>query len=234
MSAIKCNVKTLKQINDHVYYIELTPEAQYSFEAGQYLQVIMSEKDKRPFSIASSPDQEHIELHIGATKENSYAMQVVDLLKDKGYFHAEIGLGQAQLKTDSERPILLIAGGTGFSYVQSIARQLAKSKPNHHVTLYWGGKNNQSLYAAPQMEQWQQAHENFTFVPVVENPDESWQGKTGYVHKAAMEDIDNLQDHDIYVAGHFDMVKIVREDFVAKGADPQHMFADAFSYLKWD
>lgn len=234
MSAIKCNVQTLKQINDHVYYIELIPEAQFSFEAGQYLQVIMGEKDKRPFSIASAPNQAHIELHIGATKENSYAMQVVDLLKDKGYLHAEIGLGQAQLNPDTDRPILLIAGGTGFSYVQSIARELARVKPDHDVTLYWGGKNTQSLYANNQMQQWQQDHSHFKFVPVVEHPDDDWQGKTGFVHQAAMNDIDNLADYDIYIAGHFDMVKIVREDFVAKGADPQHMFADAFSYLKWD
>ena len=233
MSAITCKVKQLVQVNDHVYHIELDTEQQFDFQAGQYLQVIMGEKDKRPFSIASAPHQQHLELHIGATKENSYAMQVVDLLKDKGQMQAEVGLGQAQLREDSDRPVLLIAGGTGFSYVQSIARHLEHINSNRQVILYWGGKNNQSMYANDDMLNWQASNPNFTYVPVIEHPSDDWQGKTGYVHLAAMEDIENLGDYDIYVAGHFDMVKIVRDDFVAKGALVDHMFADAFAYIKW-
>lgn len=231
MSAITCKVAKLEQINDHVYHIELTTGQAFAFEAGQYLQVVMGEKDKRPFSIASSPDQKHLELHIGATVENSYAMQVIDVCKEKGQLEVEVGLGEAQLRNQSERPILLLAGGTGFSYVQSIARHLAQTKPNHQVVLYWGGKNRQSMYANQAMEQWQQDHEGFSYVPVIEHSDENWQGKTGYVHLAAMNDINNLQDYDIYVAGHFDMVKIVRDDFVAKGALREHMYADAFAYI---
>lgn len=232
MSPITCKVKKLVQVNDHVYHIELTADDTVNYQAGQYLQVIMGEKDKRPFSIASAPHQEHLELHIGATKENSYAMQVVDLLKDKGQFNAEVGLGQAQIREDSTRPILLIAGGTGFSYVQSIAHHLEKIQCTREVTLYWGGKNDQSLYAKAQMQQWQANNPSFTFIPVVEQPNDDWQGKTGFVHLAVMEDIDKLSDYDIYVAGHFDMVKIVRDDFVAKGALLEHMYADALAYIK--
>lgn len=232
MSAQTCKVNKLVQVNDHVYHIELACSQAFTYQAGQYLQVIMGEKDKRPFSIASAPHQAYIELHIGATKENSYAMQVVDLLKDKGQFEAEIGLGQAHIRSDSQRPVLLIAGGTGFSYVQSIARHLANINYAQPVTLYWGGKNEHSLYADEQMQQWQADNPNFTYVPVVELPPENWQGKTGYVHLAAMDDICNLGDYDIYVAGHFDMVKIVRDDFVAKGALIEHMFADAFAYIR--
>jgi aquacobalamin reductase/NAD(P)H-flavin reductase len=231
MSAITCKVAKLKRVNDHVYHVELTTDQAFDFKAGQYLQVVMGEKDKRPFSIASAPGQTLLELHIGATKENSYAMQVIDLIQAKGQIDVEVGLGEAQLRQDSDRPILLLAGGTGFSYVQSIARHLAQSKPNHQVLLYWGGKNQQSMYADADMKQWQQDHEGFTYVPVIEHPDESWQGKTGYVHLGAMEDIDNLQDYDIYIAGHFDMVKIVRDDFIAQGAVREHMFADAFAYI---
>ena len=233
MSAITCEVKQLKQINDHVYHIELTTDQAFSYQAGQYLQVVMSPEDKRPFSIASSPSQQHLELHIGATEENRYAMDVVELLKDKGQIDVEVGLGQAYLRADNNRPIILLAGGTGFSYIQSIARELANTQPDQEVRLYWGGNNPQSLYANEQMQQWQQDHPNFTFIPVVEHPDENWQGKTGYVHLAVLEDFDSLKDHDIYVAGHFDMVKIVHDDFIVKGALVNHMYADAFAYGKW-
>lgn len=231
MSAITCKVAKLDQVNDHVYHVELTTDQPFDFEAGQYLQVVMDETDKRPFSIASSPDQSFLELHIGATKENGYAMQVIDRCKADSQLEVEVGLGKAQLRSQSDRPILLIAGGTGFSYVQSIALQLAQSKPDHEVVMYWGGKNEQSMYAHKAMEQWQQDNKGFSYVPVIEYPIKNWQGKTGYVHHAVMQDIENLQDYDIYVAGHFDMVKIVRDDFVAKGALIEHIFSDAFAYL---
>ncbi|NQZ05772.1 MAG: NAD(P)H-flavin reductase [Algicola sp.] len=231
MSVITCKVKKLEQVNDHVYHLELTTTQSFDFKAGQYLQVVMGEKDKRPFSIASTPGQTNLELHIGATEGHSYAKQVIDLCKEQGQLEVEVGLGEAQLRQDSDRPILLLAGGTGFSYVQSIARHLEQHKPDHQVLLYWGGKNLQSMYADKAMKQWQQDHKGFSYVPVIEHPDEGWQGKTGYVHLAVMEDIDNLQDYDIYIAGHFDMVKIVRDDFIAQGAVREHMFADAFAYI---
>jgi aquacobalamin reductase/NAD(P)H-flavin reductase len=232
MSAITCKVAKLERVNDHVFYVELRTEQAFAFEAGQYLSVIMDKDDKRPFSIASAPNNGQIELHIGATKQNSYAMDVIDRCKAQGQLQVEVGIGSAQLRTDSQRPILLLAGGTGFSYVQSIALHLAHLQSNREVKLYWGGKNHQSLYADQAMQQWQQDNPSFSYIPVIEHPQENWSGKTGYVHLAAMADINNLQDYDIYIAGHFEMVKIVRDDFLAQGVEIEHMFADAFAYLK--
>jgi aquacobalamin reductase/NAD(P)H-flavin reductase len=60
---------------------------------------------------------------------------------------------------------------------------------------------------------------------------EIWQGKTGLVHNAAMDDIANLEDYDIYLAGRFEMVGIIRGDFVKRGALLEHMYADAFAFI---
>ena len=231
MSAIKCQLQQLQQVNDHVYHIKLDTEQPFSYAPGQYLQVVMSEQDKRPFSIASAPYESHLELHIGATQSNSYAMEVIEQLTQQGELTVEVGLGQAQLRTDSERPIILLAGGTGFSYVQSIARQLAQLQVTRPVYLYWGGKSEQSLYAHQQMMAWQQ-QENFHYIPVLEHPEADWQGERGLVHQVVMAKHADLNKFDIYVAGHFDMVKAVRDDFIAQGAELDHMYADAFAYLK--
>lgn len=231
MSAITCNVEKLEQVNDHVFIVELKSEQAFSYKAGQYLLVCMGENDKRPFSIASAPHQSHLELHIGATKQNSYAMEVLDRMREQGKIEVEVGHGEAYLKSDSQRPIILLAGGTGFSYVQSIALHLAQIKSQQKVLVYWGGKENQSMYANELMNNWQAQNNNFSYIPVVEHPEQDWQGKTGYVHLAAMEDNADLADYDIYMAGHFDMMKVVRDDFEAKGCSREHLFADAFAYI---
>jgi aquacobalamin reductase/NAD(P)H-flavin reductase len=46
-----------------------------------------------------------------------------------------------------------------------------------------------------------------------------------------MDDIDNLADYDIYLAGRFEMVGAVRQDFVEQGALVEHMYADAFAVI---
>lgn len=66
MNSIRCKIEKVAPFNDAVYQVLLRPEKPLEFKAGQYLCVVMGEKDKRPFSIASAPGSELIELHIGA------------------------------------------------------------------------------------------------------------------------------------------------------------------------
>lgn len=129
------------------------------------------------------------------------------------------------------RPIILMAGGTGFSYTKSIADFLAETQPNQTVLLYWGVKQEDSLYAKEEMEKWAAEHEHFQFIPVVEEPSDNWQGKTGYVHKAVMEDIVSLEPYEVYLAGPFKMAGVAREDFIEHGAIKEQLHADAFAFI---
>lgn len=237
MQLVKAQVANISPLTEFVYKVELTPSEPVSFEAGHYLQLVLGEKDKRAFSIANSPSQsERLELHIGASEDNSYAMQALDHLREHfangTQAELEVGLGISQLRTDSTRPLVLLAGGTGFSYVKSMADYLAEIKSERPVLFYWGVRDESALYAKDEMEQWASKQENFHFVPVVEFASEGWQGHTGYVHKAVMQDITSLEPYEIYMAGRFDMIGPVRDDFISHGAVRAHMYADAFAFIK--
>jgi len=232
---IQAEVISIEAVTDYVNVVKLKPLQATTFLAGQYLQVVLTDEDKRVFSIASCPQSELIELHIGAGPNDGYPRGALDHMaqqqKNGEPVTLEIGLGNAHIQDESERPIILMAGGTGFSYTKSIADHLAKEKPNHPVIMYWGVKDQPSLYANEAMLAWANANDNFSYVPVIENADESWTGKTGYVHQAVMADIENLQDYDIYLAGPFKMAGIARDDFISKGALKDRMFADAFAFI---
>ena len=74
MTTLSCKVTSVEAITDTVYRVRIVPDAAFSFRAGQYLMVVMDERDKRPFSMASTPDEKgFIELHIGASEINLYA-----------------------------------------------------------------------------------------------------------------------------------------------------------------
>lgn len=231
MKEIQCQVQSITSLTDYVYKVLLKPEQKVDFVAGQYLNFVMDEGDKRPFSIASSPNSDCIELQIGAFGADSYPMQVIECIKESSTVTIEMPLGKAQLRSESERPVLLLAGGTGFSYIKSMFEYLAESNSSREVLVYWGLRDPSACYELDKTQATIDKLANGIFHPVVETPHDDWQERVGMVHKVVMKDVANLADYDIYVAGRFDMVGVVRDDFVKQGADINHMYGDAFAYI---
>lgn len=231
MNTISCQVESLTSLTPYVYKALLKPAQQVDFIAGQYLNFVMSNTDKRPFSIASMPGAELIELQIGAFGEDSYAMQVIEHIKQNETVTVEMPLGNAGLVVNSDRPLLLLAGGTGFSYIKSIFEYLAAQKTQRKVIVYWGLREESACYELTKTAETIASITNSSFIPVVEQASDTWQGKVGLVHEVVMADITNFEQYDIYLAGRFDMVGKIRQDFVAKGALLKHMYADAFAFI---
>ena len=233
MTTISCKVTSVDAITETVYRVRLVPDSPFSFRAGQYLMVVMDERDKRPFSMASTPDEQgFIELHIGASELNLYAMAVMDrILKDREIV-IDIPHGDAWLRDEDDRPLILIAGGTGFSYVRSILFTALARNPAREIAIYWGGREEKHLYDLAELEALSVNHPNLSVVPVVEQPEEGWRRRSGTVLTAVMQDFGTLSEHDIYIAGRFEMAKIARDLFCnERGAREDRMFGDAFSFI---
>lgn len=231
MSIVTCKVSSIEKINDFLYRVFLQPEQAVSYKAGQYVSVVMGEKDKRHFSIANAPGTELIELHIGATPGNGYAMQVIEKMQNEGEVEVEVANGDAYLRELSTRPIILVAGGTGFSYVKSLLEQIIALQLTNPVHLYWGVKEHAHFYFEKEASGWAEQHQNIHFHPVVELAASEWQGHQGYVHHAVLKDFSDLNAFDIYVVGSFDMLKVAREDFVKQNASIEHVYGDAFAFI---
>lgn len=233
MTTLSCKVTSVEAITDTVYRVRLLPEAEFSFQAGQYLMVVMDERDKRPFSMASTPSEhEFIELHIGASELNLYAMAVMDRILKEQVIEVDIPHGEAWLRDDEERPLILIAGGTGFSYTRSILLTALARNPQREIAMYWGGREEKHLYDLSELEALSVTHPNLRVEAVVEQPEEGWRGRTGTVLSAVMKDYGTLSGHDIYIAGRFEMAKIARDLFSnERGANTDRMFGDAFAFI---
>jgi len=231
MPQITCNVASIEKLNAFLYRVFLAPTSSAPFKAGQYVSVVMGEGDKRHFSIANIPSNDLIELHIGATEDNKYAMQVVEKMQSGEPIEVEIANGDAYLRESSTRPIILMAGGTGFSYVKSLLEQIVESDLQNPVYLYWGVKEYSHFYFEEQAKSWSIEHQNIHFHPVVELPEIHWQGKHGYVHQAVLDEFNDLSEFDIYIVGRFEMAKVAHEDFIKKGALIDHIYGDAFAFI---
>lgn len=232
MNSIRCKIEKVAPFNDAVYQVLLRPEKPLEFKAGQYLCVVMGEKDKRPFSIASAPGSELIELHIGAAVSESYPMQVVERLRNNSHIDIEAPGGEAFLRHQSVRPRLLVAGGTGFSYIKSLVEQQIALGQKVETLLYWGCRNPEAMYDETIAREWQQTYPWLHFVPVVEQADANWQGKQANLLAQIRSDFVSLVGYDIYIAGRFDMVGAARELFREMGLDEDHLYGDAFAFIK--
>ena len=238
--SIKCKVESVKPLTNNTYQLLLIPEQAINYQAGQYLQVIMGEKDKRPFSIASSPCRQQgseLELHIGSADHNPYTYEVVEkaqACQDQGDYSFEIDApcGEAWFDTANQRPLILIAGGTGFSYVRSILDHCLSQNYAQPIYIYWGARELAHLYANEELQALSLQKANLTYVPVVENADENWQGKRGNVLQAVLADFSSLADFDIYLAGRFEMSAAARELFCQqRDAKVEQLHSDAFAFI---
>lgn len=182
---LNCDVLECVQMNDHTYKVILRSQKCISFKAGQYLFYVLNDDDKRPFSIANTPDSQLLELHIGASKHSDFALKVVEHIKirqkKKQKVKVEVGHGNAWLRDDSKRPKLLIAGGTGFSYIKSLLEQVIENNPDDTIFVYWGAKTLKDLYYHNHILELKKRYKNFNYEAVIEVEDKNWKGREGNV-----------------------------------------------------
>ncbi|WP_017444105.1 NAD(P)H-flavin reductase [Gayadomonas joobiniege] len=232
MSQFECSVSSIEPLTEFVNKVILKPATQIQFQAGQYIEVVLSENDKRPFSIANSPLQnDYIELHIGAAQKDEFSSAAMQHIKDNDKVLLKGPNGNAFLQKQEHCPIILLAGGTGFSYVKSIAETLLAQNFSQPVFLYWGLRSEDAVYELEHWYQAEQQHANFKFIPVIENAQATWSGRTGLVIDAVLNDFTSLHDYHIYSAGPFAMVGKARKQFVERGLQKANMFADAFAFI---
>lgn len=229
---MQLNLKTIENVGHDVYRIILSADDELHYFAGQYLLVHMSEDDARPFSIASSPSKDKfIELHIGAVPENPYAWDVIERLRTLGNIQVTLANGNAYLQPQEDKNIVLIAGGTGYSYLKSIAFEIAEQQLDVPVHIFWGAKQASQLYEADIMQALCDKYDNFHFHPIVEQAEADWEGQTGLVHLAVIEQMQSLDSAQVYIAGPFPMAKVAREDFMKVGLEKACLFGDAYAFI---
>lgn len=202
------------------------------FLAGQYLEVICQDGKRRAFSMANAPhENDGVQLHIRHVPGGAFTSHVVPGLAKGDVVQVELPFGDFFLREDSDRPLLFIAGGTGFAPVKSILDHIIKRNIQRPVTLFWGARNPGSLYAPQVIEKWLRQRPTWRYEPVVSDPVDAseWAGRRALVHEAVLDAFESLKDFDVYACGAPIMVQAVRtslEDL--RGLPPAQFFSDSF------
>jgi NAD(P)H-flavin reductase len=225
-------VETLERLAPDVMLLALRLPAgeQIEFQAGQYLNFILQDGARRSYSFTTAPrPTDRIELHVRRVPGGRFTTAVFERLQPGDRLRFEGPLGRFVLREPCERPIIFIAGATGFAPVKSLLEHAFATGIAQPLYLYWGVRRRHDLYMAELAERWQREHANFHFVPVLSEPapEDQWEGRTGLVHQALLEDFPDLSGYAVYACGSLQMVSTAQPAFLAHGLDQQYCYSDA-------
>jgi CDP-4-dehydro-6-deoxyglucose reductase, E3 len=220
----------IEQLADEVMRVAIAlPEGErIRFSAGQYINIVLDDGQRRAFSFANPPHENSlIELHVRRIPGGRFTGHVFERLRLGDTLQFEGPLGSFTLN-ESARPILFVAGATGFAPVKSIVEDAFHRGVQRPMRLYWGVRQRDDLYLLDLAKQWEREHQNFRVIPVLSEPDNAWRGRTGLVHQAMLEDFGDLAGYEVYVCGSLRMVEAAVPAFMAQGLSQSACFSDAF------
>jgi CDP-4-dehydro-6-deoxyglucose reductase len=205
-------------------FLRLPAAEAFSFEAGQYLDVMLPGGRRRSFSIASPPhDSRLLELHVRKVDGGEFSAPLFEHAARSALLSIEGPLGQFFYR-DGTAPMLLIGGGTGIAPLLSILRHVVETGLERELRMYWGVRSEGDLYARATLEPL------VDYVPVLSEASPAWTGRRGWVHDAALEDIPDLERYDVYAAGPPAMIDAVRREFSLRGVAVSRLYFDSFDY----
>jgi len=232
---LPARIATLDRVSDDVTILSLQLPAneRLQYRAGQYIEFILRDNKRRSYSLANAPQLDStITLHIRHMPGGAFTDHVFSTMKERDILRFEGPLGTFFLREDSDKPIVLLASGTGFAPIKAIVERTIAQKITRPMVLYWGGRRPNDLYMHALCEDWARTLSHFKYVPVISEalPEDDWTGRTGLVHRAVMEDFPELSNYQVYACGAPVMVASAKRDFVARCQLPEEEFyADAFT-----
>ena len=230
---LPCRVHTMEKLAPDVMRIQLKLPAneRLQFLAGQYLDILMRGGMRRSLSMANPPhDDAFVELHL-RNYGGPFSTHVFTKMKEKEILRFEGPLGTFFLREDSAKPIVFLASGTGFAPIKAIIEHALHKGISRPMTLYWGGRRPPDLYLDDLAQGWAREHD-IRYVPVLSEaqPEDAWTGRTGFVHRAVMEDFPDLTGYQVYACGVPLMVDAAHKDFTTQcGLPEDEFYSDAFT-----
>ena len=231
-------VAALERKSDDVMQVRLQLPAseKFRYHAGQYVEFILRDGSRRAYSMATAPHMQEtapgVELHIRHMPGGLFTDHGFGGMKEKEILRVEGPFGSFFLREDSDKPIILLASGTGFAPIKAILEHMRQQGITRPTTLYWGGRRPGDLYLSDWLVENTAGMSHFNYVPVVSDalPEDGWTGRSGFVHQAVLEDFADLSGHQVYACGAPIVVDSARASYInERGLPEEEFFADAFT-----
>lgn len=213
--------------------LKLPENQRLAFMAGQYVDLLLKDNQRRSFSLANSPhDDALLELHIRHVPGGVFTDHVFNKMQERDLLRLRGPLGTFFLREESPRPVILIAGGTGFAPIKAMVEHARAAGTDRPMNFFWGVRARRDLYHHALAESWAQAGIVQRYTPVLSEPQaaDAWSGRTGFVHEALIADHPDLADYDVYASGPPPMIEAIKQQCLNRGLAAERLFYDSFEF----
>lgn len=219
-------IKSISSLSSEIVQLVLHPKSYIPYQAGQYLK-IASENSWLSYSIAAAPlSSEDYELHIATRQDRASRPQFLEVNNRQKELALRLPFGQCTLNQLSQtKPLLFLAAGTGFAPIKALVEQLAFQKDPRPIHLYWGARNQSSLYMDADAKNWKNNLINFNYQSKI-----SGQNNETLISWVLRNQPDDLNAFEIVISGPFDWVYATRDELIMQGIRKESLHSDAFAF----
>ncbi len=213
--------------------LRLPKQALFSYIPGQYIDVFMRDGKRRGFSIAGAPAREELVLHVRQVPNGRFTSHIFQSAKVNDVLRFEGPLGTFFLRQESDRPIIMVAGGTGFAPLKAMLENALASPFERPTHLFWGVRTAHDLYQLDLIAKWcEQYPSQFQFTPALSerSADDGWDGEAGWVHEVVLQHYPDLSAYEVYASGPPPMIDAIRHHFPGRGLDLDCLYFDSFEF----
>lgn len=235
---LSCQVTSVEDLTPDVFRVRLEGRAEAMAHApGQYLELKLDDETWVPFSIASAHTGDgSLELHIQHWPERENSARLRELIVVAHHLTVRLPGGDCILDPASQRPLLLVAAGTGFAQMKAIIEASLHESPQRPIDLWWAARERRDLYLESLPRQLAEQYENVRFHVVTEVAPETpvtgerIQGHLGRIDQALATGLVDASGHDVYLSGSPGMVYACVDVLASLGLEPSRVFSDVFAY----
>lgn len=217
------------------FRMKLVEPALMKFIPGQYIQIFApkykgnSEEVYRAYSISSdAKDEGYVEAIIRLVPGGICTTYCFEHLKegDKMILNGPYG---DFCMTDTEAPMICIAGGSGMAPIKAILHHMKNIQSTRRCSYYFGGNTEKDLFLIDEMSRFEKDLPNFRFIPVVARPEGQWKGETGLVTEAVKRNEPDCSKSEAYLCGSPGMIDASIDVLTKLGMPEKNIFYDKFS-----
>lgn len=229
VKTLPARISILENLAPDVLSVKLRfpPNTPFNFLAGQYVDVIGPGGIRRSYSVANAPALDNqLEIHIRAVQSGAMSQYWFEQAKVNDLLRINGPLGSFFIRPLNGLHLVFLATGTGIAPVKAMLEQIANTPLDNQplsVSLYWGGRQRQDLYADP--SQW---HASLRYVPVLSRTLDAWTGARGHVQNALLNDEPDWSNTVVYACGSDAMIQSAKAELTEAGLPTNRFYSDAF------
>ncbi|MFT6220864.1 MAG: NAD(P)H-flavin reductase/ferredoxin [Candidatus Endobugula sp.] len=219
----------VENIQPSTMIVALFIEVDFTWFAGQYINVWFDEHTARPYSIANRCDDKKVmELHVKRHALGEVSRWLCNDLSIGGSIQVSQPMGDC-FYTDSYQssPLLLVATGTGLAPLYGVLQEALYRQHTKAIHLYVAAREPKNLYYQQELQCLARQFENIVIHTVVKQHAEKGQLEGDVVDVVKKEHV-AMNGYKIFLCGSPAMVKTLQRACFFQGAALSDILTDAF------